>query len=591
MKKYFNIIILVFGLIGNAQTNYIRTLGTYYGDENMLITDSTSDSEGNIIIIGNITNSENTTQFTIATANVHQESFGGGLNDGFIAKFTIDGQLIWATYFGGENEDIVTNCTIDHEDNILIIGHTKSTTGIATTDSFQPFKIGIKDNYIAKLDKNGILIWSTYYGGIDEVDSALPNENENNSAFNGFSCIETNNNGAVFAVIDTRTSNGMATEGVFQEIINHNNHYMIVKFSTSGELQWATFYGVNGSKINGLQCDNDSVYVLGNAVDCPPNFSPNIYFATDECHQPNPVTCLNAFISKFDTENGTRIWSTYFGGLNRDHLFKSSFKLYKNHLYFAGITGSNTNITTSNSFQPTKDVGLSIFFTKFTTTTGQQVWGTYYGNYVENQNLGRVGITAFDDYLYIFGQTDLASNFTTPNSYQENFSGGGDGFLLKFTTDGERDWATYFGGWSEDRVDNVLFKEDAIFLLGMTKSSQNISTPNGMQPNLLNYGDPNLGAPSNIFIAKLEPNVLSLQENLLGKATVFPNPNQGSFTLVLPSASEGFLEIYDVLGKKIHQEKVNSNQVISTVNWSKGIYFAKITSENAVFESVKIIVE
>lgn len=587
MKKYLNIIILVFGLIGNAQTNYIRILGTYYGDDTMVVRDSNTDSEGNIIIIGNIKSTENTIQYNVATLNAHQDTFAGGLSDGFIAKFTAEGALLWATYFGGESEDLLTNSTIDRNDDIVLIGTTKSSTGIATLDSFQPSKVGIKDNFVAKLNKNGILLWCTYYGGEDFNDSSLPDEF---NAISGFACLVTNSNGEIFVATTTPSSIDMATEGVFQEFIYNNNSTMIVKFSETGERQWATFYGVNVSQIYSLQCDIENVYVLGTNYDCPPLIG-NSYFSTDGSYQPTNSSCVDVFISKFNVESGNRIWSTYYGGLNQERLFKKSLKLFKNHLYIVGQTASNTNITTSNSFQPIKAPGSSIFISKFTTTTGQLVWGTYYGNFIENQTTRHIGINAFDDHLYIFGQTDLASNFTTPNSYQENFSGGGDGFLLKFTTDGERDWATYFGGWSEDRVDNVLFKEDAIFLLGMTKSSQNISTPNGMQPNLLNYGDPNLGAPSNIFIAKLEPNVLSLQENLLGKPTVFPNPNQGSFTLVLPSASEGFLEIYNVLGKKIHQEKVNSNQVISTVNWSKGIYFAKITSENAVFETVKIIVE
>ena len=401
--------------------------------------------------------------------------------------------------------------------------------------------------------------------------------------------MSTNYNGDIFFVANTPNSNNMATEGVFQEFSSHNNGYMIVKFSHSGERQWATFYGVNGSQIQCIQSDNDSVYVTGTNYDCPPLMS-NSYFSTDGSYQGTTASCVDIFISKFDAESGNRIWSTYYGGLNHEVIFMESFKLYKNYLYLTGSTASNTNITTPESFQPTKVPGPSIFISKFTTTTGQLVWGTYYGDFIENQTTRYVGINAYEDNLYIFGKTDLASNFTTPNSYQENFSGGGDGYLLKFTTDGERDWATYFGGWSEDRVDNVLFKDDAIFLLGMTKSVQNISTPNGLQPSLLNNGNPNI-PPNNIFIAKLEPNVLSLQENLIGRATVFPNPNQGSFTLVLPSASIGFLEVYDVLGKKMFQEKVNSNQVISTSSWSKGIYFAKITSENGVFETVKIVVE
>lgn len=572
-----------------TQPNYIRTLGTYYGDESMVIRDSKIDSEGNIIIVGLIKSTDSTNYLSIATANAHQETYGGGLTDGFIAKFNTDGQILWATYFGGENGDIIVNSSIDRFDNIHLIGVTKSATGIATLDSFQPNKIGTKDNFIAKLDKNGVLIWCTYYGAEDvgSVETHFPEEFINNKLF---STIAVNGDGAVLITTSTSNAIEMATAGVFQEFINHNNHSMIVKFSETGERQWATFYGVNHSRIYDLQCDNESVYVIGENIDCPPLLL-NTYFSSDENYQPTIENCLDIFISKFDVTNGTRIWSRYYGGVSYESLFNKSLILYKNNLYITGLTASSSNITTPNSFQPTKTVGLSTFIAKFTTTDGQLVWGTYYGNYINEQNTRQIRISAFDDHLYIFGLTELENNFTTPNSYQENFSGYRDGFVLKFTTDGERDWATYFGGWNEDQVDNVLFKDDALFLLGMAKSTQNISTPNGIQPSLLNNGSLEEGVPSNIFIAKLEPNVLSLQEHQLGKVSVFPNPNNGSFTIVIPSDATAMLEVYDVLGKKMLQQKVFTNQTISTNNWAKGIYLAKTISENNIFETVKIIVE
>lgn len=589
MKIIIHSITFLFTFYLTAQPNYIRTLGTYYGDDTMVIRDSAMDSNGNIVIFGNINITENTTQFTFSTSNAHQQTFAGGISDCFLAKFTPLGTILWATYFGGENEDRANNVSIDYLDNIILIGTTKSSTGIATLESFQPNLNGYTDQFISKFNTNGMLLWSTYFGANDTSDFPILDES---SGTLGYSSTAINNNGEIFALIKNSLLTNMSTQGVFQEFNTHNNGSMIVKFNSTGERIWATYYGINLSHAYNIQCDNDGVYVLGQTNDCPP-LELNSYFSSDSAFQPSPSSCADLFISKFHADHGTREWSTYYGGLSKEFLFKKSLKIHKNHLYIAGITSSLTNITTPNSYLPTKANGTTFFFSKFT-TYGEQVWGTYY----YDPSIGsipsamqHIGITAFDDYLYVFGKTEFATNFTTENSYQEIYSGGSDGFLLKFTTDGERDWATYFGGWSEDRVDNVLFKDDAIFLLGMTKSVQNISTQNGIQPTLLNYGDPNLGAPSNIFISKLEPNILSLQENKRNTVSVYPNPNNGSFTLVLPIESEAEIEVFDILGKKLLQQKVFTNQTISTNNWSKGIYLAKITSGNSIFETVKIVVE
>ncbi|WP_396212612.1 T9SS type A sorting domain-containing protein [Flavobacterium sp.] len=72
--------------------------------------------------------------------------------------------------------------------------------------------------------------------------------------------------------------------------------------------------------------------------------------------------------------------------------------------------------------------------------------------------------------------------------------------------------------------------------------------------------------------------------------STFPNPNNGTFS-ISNLEKESFIEIYDVLGKKVHEQIINNNQVVNIQKVSKGIYFAKIKSGDKVYKTEKIVVE
>ena len=83
-----------------------------------------------------------------------------------------------------------------------------------------------------------------------------------------------------------------------------------------------------------------------------------------------------------------------------------------------------------------------------------------------------------------------------------------------------------------------------------------------------------------------------VKENTLnGVVLIYPNPNQGSFSVKLPSSvNEALIEVFDMSGKLIHQENSKGNLTNVELNAPKGSYVVMVTSNDLVSKQ-KLIIE
>jgi hypothetical protein len=67
---------------------------------------------------------------------------------------------------------------------------------------------------------------------------------------------------------------------------------------------------------------------------------------------------------------------------------------------------------------------------------------------------------------------------------------------------------------------------------------------------------------------------------LFDQISVYPNPNQGTFTIHSAESNKADISIYDVLGKKVYEENavLYSNLLIDLSNHPNGIYFLNMRS-------------
>ena len=170
--------------------------GTYYGGsydeggQGMGV-----DAHGNVYV-GGYTGSAS----GIATSGAHQTAYGGS-NDAFLAKFDYYGNLVWGTYFGTSSYDVGYYASTDTAGNTAITGVTQSSSGLATSGSYQTSNGGGDDAYIAYFNKNGKLIYSSYIGG---------SGNEFGNA------VTVDNAGNAYATGKTPSTTKIATSGAYQ---------------------------------------------------------------------------------------------------------------------------------------------------------------------------------------------------------------------------------------------------------------------------------------------------------------------------------------------------------------------------------------
>ena len=248
---------------------------------------------------------------------------------------------------------------------------------------------------------------------------------------------------------------------------------------------WGTYYGA-GSSNGYLHCTTDSlnnVYLAGVSGSNSGNT-----LATSGSYQSAFAGQADAYLVKFDSA-GVRLWGTYYGGSASDNATSCATDI-NNNVYLTGYTASGLNnatvIATPGSHQPVYMGQHDGFLVKFD-AAGIRQWGTYYGGLdfdeVSSCTTDLVGN------VYCVGYTGSNTGISTPGSHQSALSAQGQGqqgdaFLVKFNTNGVRQWATYYGvaGGQEYGNKCAIDISNNIYMAGNTRSSSGIGTPASHQP-------------------------------------------------------------------------------------------------------------
>lgn len=547
------IFIVYFSLsISNLSAQDTRIWSTYYGgigiDESHCVT---TDNLGNIYLAGQ-TDSPNG-----ISSGGFQDSIGG-LTDAYLVKFDALGNRLWATYYGGINDEDDIRVATDTLGNVYLAGWTYSDSAIAS-GGFQNIYGGLGDAFLVKFDAAGNRLWATYYGG-----SAIEN---------GLG-VSTDISGNVYLTGLSYSTSNIASGG-FQNSMAGIFDAFLVKFDSSGNRIWATYYGgidqeVGQSVVTDI---SGNVFISG--------WTKSASGIASGGFQNTFGGLLDAFLVKFDS-TGNHLWSTYYGGTGQDFGWSISADLSGN-ICLAGWTQSISNIA-SGGFQNTYGGNTDGFLVKFN-GSGVRQWATYYGG-PDPEETEDVAIDPSGN-IYLAGDTYSASGIAS-GGFQNNLLGTENEFVVKFDSIGSRLCATYYGQMHDEYGKVAVDDYGSVYLVGMTESVSGIAS-SGFQNT---FGGGLYDAYLVKFTSCGEVGIVENENHF--SFNLYPNPTKQSATLEFDnSKNEIFVfTIYDCYGRTVQKiSNISGNKLdIKGQDFTSGLYLFYLQSDKRTATG-KLIIE
>lgn len=491
-----------------------------------------------------------------------------GQYDAFLTKLDNTGNVLWSTFYGGAGDEYGYKVLLDSSNNPLLIGHTNGNDLLVSSSGvFQTTSNGSYDSFILKLDSSGGFVWGTYFGGTGG-DLALTADLDNN---------ENLIIGGYTSSIDIPLVNP------FQNTMAGALDAFVAKFTSTGNLMWSTYCGgTNSEDVHALHVDNqNNIIITGETYS-------NDFPVSSGAYQVNNNGNLDIFLTKYDAL-GSRVFSTYFGGFNReDASGLTSDNL--NNIYMVGYSESNDfPMIGSGIYQSVKDFDKDAFIAKFT-PLGQPLKSTFIGGSAEDRFTSAE--ISSSNLLHIAGYTSSVDAPIIGAAYQLINNGFTDGFYYKLDTALQPLYSTYLGGSSADYIyDLKIDSNQLLTFAGFTSSGDFPVTANVFQDTI--------GGQSDAFVIQVD-SVFSFITNLPRSfkleddVEVYPNPFSNQMQLQIDQfnkSSHYEVLIYSVEGKKVLSQKISQQHSHLKIGKTliAGNYFFVLLKDKQVVNSTKLI--
>lgn len=422
-----------------------------------------TDDAGNLYAIGTTASLNFPLKSAIQTSNR-----GGG--DVFVAKFNADGNaLIYSTYMGGSNAESGMGVVVDMNGNAYVIGHTKSTNFpvIGALQGTHAADGGLEDAFVARLNSNGALVFSTYLGG---------------SAADFGSAIGLDRSGDVYVTGSTESGNFPSAASLDPSLGGAKDGFLAKLTPTGDRLLFSSYLGGAGAdQINGMSIDSSpdragAIYLTGETS------STDFPITAGTAIQPASGGGSDAFVTVLTplaaAPHIEMAFGTYLGSANADAGEDIDLDPDGNAIVVGRTQATETApFPTANPAQGTPAGGMDGFVAKISLgTTPTLAYSTYLGGSDED----RVEGVAVDDFgtAYVIGVTKSTNLIGVSSVFGlQHVNGGGlDAMSARYSDEGERFWASYLGGsGNEQGVAIALYGSSSIFLGGSTTST-NFST-------------------------------------------------------------------------------------------------------------------
>ncbi|MCS7084530.1 MAG: SBBP repeat-containing protein, partial [Bacteroidia bacterium] len=375
------------------------------------------------------------------------QSIQRGLADVLIVKFDANGVRRWSTFLGGQGEDAAYSMAVDASGNVYLTGSTRG-VGFPELNPFQSSGLGNEDAFVASLQANGTLRFSSRFGG-SSSDRGL------GLAFDAL-------NNRVIAVGNTSSSDLFGAINAY----SGNRDGFVVALTHQGALVWSTYIGAErDDRINAVAVDAEGkIYVVGGSASAAlPGVSGN--------YTPQNQGANDAFVCIIG-DDGAVLRSTFLGGADNDEGL--SVSLNNNYIAVVGRTRSSNMPVSADARQPNNNGGGDGFFSLLNYELTGLPYSTYLGG-TGGDELN--GVRLISNRAYFVGHT-LSADFpvlpndaTPPN--QDSNAGLQDAVLGEFALSGPSPAyinGFYYGGARNDAALGLAAVPSLIAVVGTTRS-------------------------------------------------------------------------------------------------------------------------
>lgn len=373
-------------------------------------------------------------EFPIGVNNTPDMSAPYGNRDGWVAKYDVNGNAIWAFKIGSAGSTVEVNAIeIDASGDIYITGYFDGTNvnfaGVTTSLNITKTTIGGKDVFVAKYNPSGNLQWVAHGGStLEDVAEGI--------AINNTQVFVTGRYDGLFTITDPFSTavtlpNHVDFSDVFVFALGHN-----------GAVSWrrsAAGSTADDEMAYAITADNRHVFIGG-------DFENNVTFFDaikgNQVLTPVTVGRTSIFLAGYNSVNGALNWVDRVGG-NRDCQVRG-MDLAASGLYFTGGIDYTSGGVTFPGIAPITfggGGGMEIFTARMDTVSGSRTtaWtvvelcnGTQPAN-------GEDVIVSKTGEVFVTGQFRNTCTFNSSLNTQSSV-GSSDAFILEYDLSGNFQW-------------------------------------------------------------------------------------------------------------------------------------------------------
>jgi hypothetical protein len=496
-----------------------------------------SDAQGNTYVTG----ATDVSNLPVSPNAFQQGPALNSTQSAFVAKYGPNGQPLWCTYLGGDNQSMGIGVAAMPNGGVVVVGLTTSDTSgpfPTTPNAYQGQYNGNTDYFVTVLDVNGNPTYSTYLGGSgvegQSANQSTPFADDQNNG----NCVAVDAQGLVYVAGMTSSSNFPVTPNRQQGVIGGGMDacLCIIDPTKSGaaSLIYASFLGGGGDDQGHSVAVNasGSLIAAGGYTDSGYSGSSPLFPTTTNALAQQPASNFRSsgFVTQFSssqpgspTSTYNMLYSTYLGGTGtqdtpRDDTYGLAMDP-SGRIVVTGrtrdqdfpMTASGPTIFNNTPNNLTNDEPYVVKIDPTLSGTASLVYSTFLGG--AGSFCTSLGVDKFGA-VYVAGESTapgaawVPGNLTSPTTfpYTKNalikaLPAGSEHVIFMAIDPGGANlgYSTYLGGSGGDRAYGLAVDPTGNIILSGLTSSQDFPTKNPAQGTWP-------GGDQNAFVTKFSVN-------------------------------------------------------------------------------------